>query len=634
MQLMGLSVSTLLALGAVTGALVVVAYILKLKRRPVPVVFAPLWRSVLRDKDATSLFSQLRRILSLLLQLILLALLLMALADPRTSSSLTKSRHLVILVDASASMKATDVVPNRIEVAKEKVREIARSMGGSDKALIAQMDASITPLSTMTDEQPVLEQSAARVTATDGRADFAQGLRFAIDALQGLENPEIVVVSDGNLGEARDVSGPVNLGDIKLSYIQIGSSDPAQDNNTAITQFAVRRYPLDKSRYEVLIEVANTTGKPLDLELSLFGDELLIDLTRFRVEPGQRVPRFYPNLSGARRLLRAQLQLAGGKSDNLPVDDIAYALLPQRKRARVLCVTQGNTYLEAALLLDEYLEVTLVDPPSYPVKNHAFDVTIFDNVTPDVAPNSGALLYLNPEGDRSPVQIQKGTLSSVGFDVWDKDSPLLRWTTIQNVNIATALKLKPDKSDKIVGSSAHGPLLVSGKRGGHPFLVLGFDIRNSDFPLRISWPLFLLNTINEFMHEDTSYISSYRTAALWRIPIDSDAEKAWLLTPLKNKQQVPVVQGHAVYLGQQAGVYKLTWGAEDSEQSIEFAANLSDLDESRITAANSLRVGNTTAGKLEDFGVGVRTEIWIYLLLLAVALTTLEWITYHRRITV
>lgn len=634
MQLMGLSVSTLLALAAVTGALVVVAYILKLKRRPVPVVFAPLWRSVLRDKDATSLFSQLRRILSLLLQLVLLALLLMALADPRATSSLSKSRHLVILVDASASMKATDVAPSRIDVAKDKVREIARSMGGSDKALIAQMDASITPLSTMTDDHTVLEQSAARVTATDGRADFAQGLRFAVDALHGLERPEIVVVSDGNLGEARDVSGPVNLGNIKLSYIRIGSSNPEHNNNAAITQFAVRRYPLDKSRYEVLIEVANTTKKPLDLELSLFGDELLIDLTRFRVEPGQRVPRFYPNLSGARRLLRAQLQMAGGNNDDLPVDDVAYALLPQRKRARVQCVTQGNTYLEAALLLDEYLEVTLVDPPSYPVKNHTFDVTIFDSVTPDVAPNSGALLYINPDGDRSPVKIKTGTLTSVGFDVWDKDSPLLRWTTIQNVNIATALKLEPDKSDKIVGASSDGPLLVSGKRDGHPFLVLGFDIRNSDFPLRISWPLFLLNTINEFMHEDTSYISSYRTGTLWRIPVDSNAEKAWLLTPSKNKLQVPVVQDHAVYLGQQAGVYKLKWDVEDGEQSIEFAANLSDLDESRITAANSLRVSDTSAGKLEEFHVGVRTEMWIYLLLLAVALTTLEWITYHRRITV
>jgi Ca-activated chloride channel homolog len=30
----------------------------------------------------------------------------------------------------------------------------------------------------------------------------------------------------------------------------------------------------------------------------------------------------------------------------------------------------------------------------------------------------------------------------------------------------------------------------------------------------------------------------------------------------------------------------------------------------------------------------VRREIWVYLLAAAVALTALEWFTYHRRITV
>jgi hypothetical protein len=34
------------------------------------------------------------------------------------------------------------------------------------------------------------------------------------------------------------------------------------------------------------------------------------------------------------------------------------------------------------------------------------------------------------------------------------------------------------------------------------------------------------------------------------------------------------------------------------------------------------------------FHVGVRSEWWILLLAIAIALTTIEWATYHRRITV
>src|SRR5438105_66602 len=139
----GVPLQTLIQLGALAGAIIVVFYILKLRRRPVAVPFSKIWQRILRDKEATSLFSQLKRLLSLLLQLALLGLMLFALGDPRTAANLIEGRNIVILVDASASMKATDVGPSRIAAAKEKVRAMVRGLSGSDRMLIAQMDASI-----------------------------------------------------------------------------------------------------------------------------------------------------------------------------------------------------------------------------------------------------------------------------------------------------------------------------------------------------------------------------------------------------------------------------------------------------------------------------------------------------------
>jgi len=71
MHLTGVPLQTLIQLGALAGAAVVVFYILKLRRRPVAVPFSKIWQKILRDKEATSLFSQLKRLLSLLLQLAL-----------------------------------------------------------------------------------------------------------------------------------------------------------------------------------------------------------------------------------------------------------------------------------------------------------------------------------------------------------------------------------------------------------------------------------------------------------------------------------------------------------------------------------------------------------------------------------
>jgi hypothetical protein len=633
-HLTGIPLQTLIQVGALAGAIVVVFYILKLRRRPVAVPFSKIWERILRDKEATSLFSQLKRLLSLLLQLAMLGLLLFALGDPRPAANLIEGRNVVVLMDASASMKAKDVIPSRIDSAKERVRGIVRGLSGSDRMLIAQMDAAVTPLSTLTGEISELEGALAAVKASDTTADFARGLRFAADTLAGLSGPEIIVVSDGALGEAADAAGPVHLGDVKLSFMPVG----VRAKNAAITSFSVRRYPLDKSRYEVMLEVTNTSDEPMDLELSLFGDGQLTDLTRLKLAAHEKLPRFYPNLSGASKTLEAKLALADGTSDDLPADDHAYALLPEKRRARVQVVSPGNMYLEAALLLDEYLDVTVVAPDKYPGKG-VFDVTIFDDVTPNVAPGSGSLLYLNPSGGNVPFEVGKPVTDDdpnykLGFDEIEAKSPLVRYTSLSDVNIARARPLKGDKDDKVIAKSYKGPLLIQGRRAGVKFVALGFDVRESDFPMRIAWPLFLLNTINDFVEEDVGYISSFKTGTVWRIPASSAADTAVITQPDGIKRTVPIKDGRAVFLGQDAGFYKVTTGPKDAEETTMFAANLSDPMESAIAPVAKLEVDGRTAGEVSGFSLGVRRELWVYALTILLALTALEWLAFHRRVTV
>ena len=624
----GLPLGTLLTVAAVAGGITVVFYILKLRRRPVPVPYSRIWERILRDKEATSWFSRLKRLLSLLLQLALLALLILALGDPRLSTNFVEGRNVVVLVDASASMKAIDVGPSRIGVAQAKVRDMVRGLGGSDRMLIAQMDAAITPLSTMTGEVADLERGVDQIRATDTRADLDRGLRFALDSLRGLPKPEIVLLSDGAHGDPKEIAKGIDLEGVELSYEPIGSGK----RNVAITEFSVRRYPLDKARYEVMLEVSNTNDKPIDVELTLFGDGQTVDVTRLALGPNERLPRFYKDLAGASRTLEAEIKLADGTKDDLPADDRAYALMPERRRARVLVVTKGNTYLEAALLLDEYLDVTVVEPAKYPAPG-TFDVTIFDHAAPPLAPNTGGSLYLDPPEEGSPVKLAR-KIEMFGFDVWDKKSPILRWMSMGDIQAAYGHSFKPEKEDRVVGASELGPILVTGRRAGRKFVALGFDPRNSDFVLRVAWPLFVLNTINDFVEEDTSYVSSYSTGDVWQIPAPSAAETAKLKTPDGRLLTIPVKQGRAVYLGDQAGFYELEVAAEPEPVKSMFAANLSNLDESKIEPIQELEIGQKKAATLAGFNPGVRRELWLYLLLAVVIVSVIEWVTYHRRLTV
>jgi hypothetical protein len=624
----GLPLAQLLAVFGAVGFGVLVLYILKLRRRVVSVPFSPLWERILRDKEATSLFSKLKRLLSLLLQLALLALLVLALGDPRAAESLIRGRTVVVLVDASASMQATDVAPTRLAAAKDEVKKIVRGLGGADRMLVAQMDAMVTPLGPMTGDTSALERELDGIHATDARADFPRALRFASDVLRGVDNGEIIVVSDGALGDPSDSSGAVHLGSAKLSYVQVGKGD----RNVGITQFSVRRYPLDKSRYEVMLELTNTGAAPEDVELQLLGDGALVDVTKLRLEPGASLPRFYPQLSGANRTLEAKIALVDGSHDDLPADDHAYALLPERRRARVLVVTPGNTYLEAALLLDEYLDVTDVVPAAYPqtLASATWDAVIFDGATPPEMPKANAL-YLDPRGPGAPVKVTD-VLKQPGFDKIDRKHPVVRFLALDDVNVALGHKLVPETGDKVLGASDGGasPLLVAGTRGGYRFVAMGFDVRDSDLPLRTAWPLFVVDCINWFTDEDTQYLSSFRTGEVWRIPVAGGVASATVKLPDGSVQPVPVHEGRAVLLGEQAGFYELTAG----DQKTEFAANLLDRSESAISPRAALAVDGQPAGPVAGFRVGVRREIWIYLLLAVALLTVLEWATYHRRLTV
>src|SRR5688572_19960964 len=171
-------------------------------------------------------------------------------------------------------------------------------------------------------------------------------------------------------------------------------------------------------------------------------------------------------------------------------------------------------------------------------------------------------------------------------------------------------------------------------RQGTRFVALGFDPRRSDFVLRVAWPLFVLGTVQHFVEEDTSYISSFTTGQVWNIPTPAVVEAAKLLSPSGAEHVVPVKEGRAAHFGSEAGVYKLVAGDGESQSAVEFAANLSDLEESKITPQVALSIGGQKASAPSGFSSGPRREYWILLLIAAIVLSGVEWLLYHRRVTV
>src|ERR671939_2088581 len=104
----------------IIGPIIVAMYLLKLRREERKVSSTFLWQRMVRDVEANAPWQKLRRNLLLLLQLLLLLLLALALARPFFPTAGIAGRNLIVILDRSASMGATDAPGVRLDAAKQQ----------------------------------------------------------------------------------------------------------------------------------------------------------------------------------------------------------------------------------------------------------------------------------------------------------------------------------------------------------------------------------------------------------------------------------------------------------------------------------------------------------------------------------
>ena len=681
---------TWFALGA--AALAVGAYIIKMRRRRFEVPFVQLWKRVLEQKDSNALWKQLKRLISLLLMLLILGLILFAALDPTLGATDRKARSVVILIDSSGSMKTLDGdeagKKSRMDIAKDKANQLIDSMGGGDLAMVMKVDGQATPMSRFTNDKAMLhklingvggkrkEQNLLLdgISASDTPADLSRALGAAADALRDRKNPLIVLISDGAFPEAQlglvswEKPAPgalptntpaknlaaVDLSGIDVRYVPVGK----RSDNVGIVAFNVRRYIANKAAYEVFIEIQNFGQEPTKRTLTLKNGDTPVDTRTIELAPGQRVRHIYEKLPASEdNQLRATLKpfigpdgrIVKGGSDAFDLDDTAYALLPARKKQKVLMVTEDNLFLEGALLVYDNVDPTKVTPAEYTAKPQladGMDVVIFDDFTPDVMPlPPTSLLYFHPTGPKSPIAVRH-TLSNPRITEIDEDHPVMRWVTMSDVytDKSNVFQVDSKRGESTIAFSVRDPIVAAKRDGKRKILAFGFSLpaanRESatDLPMRVAFPMLLVNTLDWFAGDQADLLTTYPTGQRQRIPLDGvvGATDAEVTGPRGAITHTPVIDGLATFYGSHVGFYDVAAKSQDGKvmAQIKLAANLASVTESDIAPSTSLTLGGKKLQAPEAFELTRSQKLWWYFVFLAIALIVTEWITYHRRITV
>jgi hypothetical protein len=669
------------------AVLAVGAYIIKMRRRRFEVPFSRLWQRVLEQRDANALWKQLRRLMSLLLILFIIAIMLFAALDPTLGASDHKARSVVLLFDASASMKAMDGNErgdrSRLDAAKDRAKHLVDGMGGGDVAMVMKVDGQATPMSRFSGDAPMLDKVIDGIAASDTPADLTRALGAAADALRDRPSPLIVLVSDGAFPEqqlslVRWTSQPqppvasadqpgdkrgdpawntknlaaVDLSGMDVRYLPVGH----RSDNVGIIAFNVRRYIANKAAYEVYIEVQNFGQEPAHRQLTLYNGDTAVDVRRIDLTPGQRVHQIYAKLpASADDKLRASLRPVDGPggSDSFALDDQAYALLPARKKQKVLLVGSPNLYLEGALLVYENIDlIGRVSPAEYdarPAVADGVDVVVFDDYTPDVVPAPPiSLLYFHPTGKASPIAV-RGEIASPHITEVDEGHPVMRWVSLSDVYMDRSDAFAPDatKGESSLAHSVRDSVIAAKRDGKRKIVAVGFSLpaagRDSatDLPMRVAFPMLLVNALDWFAGDQTDLLTTYPTGSRERVPLDGvvGATEADVRGPDGQLTHTPVIDGLATFYGGHVGYYDLAAKAPDGSvlARIELAANLASPEESDIAPSAKLTLGGAGGKQLvepEAFAISHSQKLWIYLIVLAAGLVLVEWITYHRRITV
>jgi hypothetical protein len=599
---------------------IILLYMLKLRRKQTQVSSTMLWEKLLKDRQANAPWQKLKRNLLLFLQLLILAALVFALARPALQTKVVASGSVIVMLDASASMNAVDVTPTRFEEARKSVLTLINGLS-SDSAMTLILVAK-TPQTLIASEtdKSMLKDALSKAQVTQGSADWSAAFALAAGATRNGAASTVVIVSDGGLPESGLPALPS-----EVRYIPIGQAD----DNLAISALALRA---SNGVPQLFAEVTNTSDADRKVLLSLYLGNDLFDARQLEIPANSQKSVSLENLPITTAIYKAHISDPAEASqplDSLALDDTAFAVYQSSAARRALLVSNGNLFLEQLLAslpgIQPFRALPAADS-TLQIPNEPFDLYIFDGAIPTELPNSN-LLLINP--GVNPFFEVGETIKEIK-NIQVNENPLTRYVDWKTVHVLQARKATMPNWMNILIESDSTPLVAAGEKNGQRIAALTFDLRESDLPLQIAYPILFSNLI-DYLALPSAFDSSQSLQAgesLTLVP-PTDAEQVVISSP--SNKTFTLAAGQTLFSQtDELGYYAVNFVSKDSTKVEYFAVTLFDKSESDLHPRENLQIGSTSIAPAASQQVGLQ-ELWKWLAGLALFVLMIEWQVFHRK---
>jgi len=620
---------------------VVALYILKIKRHRREVPYLRLWQDLVADQMFSTLFQRLQRWLSLLLQLLILACLVAALAVLTLSDSFLREDSVVLVVDCGASMSgratAAPESGTRFAAAVAAAREIVEGRSAEDEIAVVAAGAQPEVMQGFSKSTLRLREACAALHATKACSDLRAAHRLAKDLLADKKHPRIVLLTDAAGGVAEALSRD----DADVRWRRVGETVA----NIGIVRFQARRNHAMGTDYLLLL-VKNFADRPARARVEVGFEGSTKRVLPLELPEGgefqETIPLTLPEGGFAKAEIVHDPQADGSPGrDGLALDDVAYAAVPTSRLYRVLLIAPQDAEppFKAALAAMG----TLVDRagsqamslPAFAAKAEEtaakFDLVLMVNVEPPALPSKGCFLCVNSLPAGLPAKAL-GVESKPELQDADGDHPLARFLEAKSMRPASARPLDLSSGQAFLSSKA-GPVGVVFQTGTRKVVYLGLDVLGDLFFLQVAFPILLRNVFG-WVHEQESELlqPTYRPGDVMRSRFgvaDASVEVGWRheWTREQGKRAVPVERGTFAFADtHELGRYWVSTADRDFRTTVNlFDASESDLRMPAAAADAGLDV--------ERAGFLFGRDLWPLLLLIGCGLWVLEWALFHRRFT-
>lgn len=613
---MSLLVPAALAFGIIIP-IILLFYFMRPKRQNRVVGSTLLWQQALQDLQASRPWQRLRITPLLLLQLLAALVIVLILARPAIFLPSPISGDTIIILQSSASMQATDVAPNRFEAAKSQIADLVDGLGPNDHLSLISMAHTPQVLIASSQDRSQITAALQRAKVTNQDADLEQALSLATALAAGRTHIQALVVGDGHV-VAPDQTLVVPF---PVSYLRIGT-DAA---NAALLALASRS---SSGNLVALAQIANYSHEQRSIPVGLYADGKLVNVQTITLGAGGNGAIQWGPLPPSTRYLHAQILT----QDALTVDHEAWAIVGGSMHGRVLLVTKGNSFLQAALALQSNIDLFKTTPDKYVVNAGNFDLTVFDGFVPTTLPTGGVLIINPPQGSytfgRSGPEIR---VSHIGAG--NGNTSLLDNVDLSSIRVLRLSHLLvPALWAQPVIVTPETPLLIAGENNNGRIAALSFDLHDSDLPLQPSFPILIYNLVNWFLPPPVAGDGQVSPDLPVTVQTWPGADQVTISGPNQHTVTVAPPFPAAPYAQTNSiGIYQVTQHVYGKERSGAFAVNLFDPQQSRLAPANQLPVVHST-----DFTPGnnvvprVLREIWPWIAGFLLLILCLEWWLFSR----